>query len=150
MTTTNYTTRLVSGEPREWPDCERDTRWIGSSSWRRSAWNGRAACCDGVRRRRPTTAPLWTHSPCCPRQTTTRRDWQSFSMTSLETFFGLPQFLPGITERKYYLWRGRHNLRLCVKNSTIMEHDFITRLIFKDVYWLLNFSPLFYIFTLES
>jgi len=46
----------------------------------------------------------------------------------------LNRLLPGTTEAKYHHRRRRRNLRLRVKNSTITERNFITRLLFKDVY----------------
>jgi len=42
--------------------------------------------------------------------------------------------LPGTMDTKYHLRPRPHNLKLTAKNSSIAECDFITRMLFKDVY----------------
>ena len=43
--------------------------------------------------------------------------------------------LPGTMDTKYHLRPRPHNFKLTTKNSSITECDFITRMLFKDVYW---------------
>ena len=43
--------------------------------------------------------------------------------------------LPGTRDTKYHLRPRLHNFKLTAKNSSITECDFITRMLFKDVYW---------------
>ena len=42
--------------------------------------------------------------------------------------------LPGTMDTKYHLRPRPHNFKLTAKNSSITECDFITRMLFKDVY----------------
>jgi len=42
--------------------------------------------------------------------------------------------LPGIMDTKYHLRPRPHNIKLIAKNSSITECDFITGMLFKDVY----------------
>ena len=46
----------------------------------------------------------------------------------------LNHILPDIKDTKYHLRPRTHNLKLTVKNSSISQSDFITRMLFKDVY----------------
>ena len=41
---------------------------------------------------------------------------------------------PDTKDTKYHLRPRTHNLKLTVKNSSISQSDFITRMLFKDVY----------------
>jgi len=43
--------------------------------------------------------------------------------------------LPGTMDTKYHLRPRPHNSMLTAKNRSITECDFITRMVFKDVYW---------------
>ena len=42
--------------------------------------------------------------------------------------------LPGTMDTKHHLRPRPHNFKLTAKNSSITECDFITRMLFKDVY----------------
>ena len=42
--------------------------------------------------------------------------------------------LPGTMDTKYHLRPRPHDFKLTAKNSSITECDFITRMLFKDVY----------------
>ena len=43
--------------------------------------------------------------------------------------------LPGTRDTKYYLRPRPHSFKLTTKNRSITECGFITRMLFKDVYW---------------
>ena len=55
----------------------------------------------------------------------------------------LHTLLPGSTDVKCHHRLRRHNLAMSIKNSSIVESDFVTRSIFKDVYWHLKYSDIF-------
>jgi len=42
---------------------------------------------------------------------------------------------PGAMDTKYHFKPRPHNFKLTIKNKSITECDFITRMIFKDVFW---------------
>ena len=46
----------------------------------------------------------------------------------------LNHILPDTKDTKYHLRPRTHNLKLTVKNSSISQSDFITTMLFKDVY----------------
>ena len=48
--------------------------------------------------------------------------------------------LPGTMDTKYHLRPRPHNFKLTAKNSLITECDFITRMLFKDVYCCLLYT----------
>jgi len=46
----------------------------------------------------------------------------------------LYHLFPGTSEIHYHLRPRRHNLVLSIRSSSITDRDFITRMIFKDIY----------------
>jgi len=55
--------------------------------------------------------------------------------------------LPGTRDTKYHLRPRLHNFKLTAKNSSITECDFITRMLFKDVYWHYVFFHCYFMYS---
>jgi len=61
-------------------------------------------------------------------------DEKLFSNIIYNKLHVLNHILPDTRDIKYHLRPRSHNLKLPVKNSSISQSDFITRMLFKDVY----------------
>jgi len=61
-------------------------------------------------------------------------DKKLFSNIIYNKLHVLHHILPGTNGTKYHLRPISHNLKLTIKNTSIFQSDFITRMLFKDVY----------------
>ena len=61
-------------------------------------------------------------------------DEKLFNNIIYNKLYVLNHILPDTKDTKYHLRPRTHNLKLTVKNSSISQSDFITRMLFKDVY----------------
>jgi len=61
-------------------------------------------------------------------------DDKLFTKVNYNIQYVLHATLPGTMDTKYHLRPGDHNFKLTIKNKSITECDFITRMLFKDIH----------------
>ena len=71
----------------------------------------------------------------CLEDLVTDADDKLFNLILYSKHHVLHSILPDRSDFNYNLWRRRHNLVLTAKSSSITDRDYITRMIFKNIYW---------------
>jgi len=126
------------------------TKFPGVSQFCLKEWQDIWNCCEGnklhaiypnVRKRLQAVIRRGIRSGLCEQHHKTveelveEADDKLFTNVMYNKQHVLHSTLPGTMDTKYHLRPRPHNFKLTAKNSCITECDFITRMLFKDVYW---------------